>query len=716
MSSLASSWRRVRDPGVPALHRALRVAIAATCGFLAGRYLLDEPQTAVFATLTPIALLGLGQVAGPLPVRARAYAIAVVVAAGATVLGTLASDDTLAASLTLFAGAIVASQAGIAGSNPAGLARSVLLMLVVSAGIPVEDAEIGERLVGVAIGGVGVLATTLLLWPDYPDVDLRRRIGAALAPLAEAAHDLAAGAQPTEALERSRGAIAGARAFGLRIAERPLGAARVAAAERELFQAAVELRELLGAIDGAEQDAADRAVLRAAAEALDGAAHVLGKRGAAPPDPAALRRAWDAYDAASGARLAGLISRAAPPAIIAGASERVFRLRRLALVAAAAVGQARAASGHGPREAARSSASRVAGQLSVRVAPGSVLLHDGLRLALGLAAARAIAGAFDLEHGFWVVFATLTVTRASAHGTRANAARAVLGTAIGAALATVILFAFDAGADVHVLMVPVLVFAAIYGSAISFVCGQVGFTLLIVELFNLLAPPHWDTALIRLEDVAIGAAVGLAIGLAVWPRGPAAQLRRALAQAIDAGATYARAVASGLLDPRPARLAPTRRHAVAAARRAEDVFTAYLDEAAPPPAALERWSVLLERTHRLWYEASVASERAHHAPHECAPLAAALRRAVDDIAAGFSAAGDALRRRESPAGARDPAGVHLGPEALACVGSAAGSEDSARLDGVVHLLGLRAWIVELGRELDGMRGAVAALTGPSATG
>jgi hypothetical protein len=112
------SWRRLfHAPGAPALHGALRVAIAATSGFVIGRYGLDEPQTAVYATLTPVALLGLGEVGGPRAERMSAYAAATLAGAAVTTLGTLSSDDTLAASLTLFAGGLVASGTGIAGGN-----------------------------------------------------------------------------------------------------------------------------------------------------------------------------------------------------------------------------------------------------------------------------------------------------------------------------------------------------------------------------------------------------------------------------------------------------------------------------------------------------------------------------------------------------------------------------------------------------------------------
>ena len=83
--------------------------------------------------------------------------------------------------------------------------------------------------------------------------------------------------------------------------------------------------------------------------------------------------------------------------------------------------------------------------------------------------------------------------------------------------------------------------------------GQAGFTLLIVGIFSLVAPPQWDVGLIRLVDVIVGAALGVLIGLAAWPRGPASQLRRAIAAALEAVASYERAAARHLARRRGAR-------------------------------------------------------------------------------------------------------------------------------------------------------------------
>ena len=65
----------------------------------------------------------------------------------------------------------------------------------------------------------------------------------------------------------------------------------------------------------------------------------------------------------------------------------------------------------------------------------SVYLQNALRLGVGLALARLVAGELDVAHGFWVLLATLTLMRTSAASTRAALPPALLGTTIGGALA-----------------------------------------------------------------------------------------------------------------------------------------------------------------------------------------------------------------------------------------------------------------------------------------
>jgi uncharacterized membrane protein YccC len=57
-----------------------------------------------------------------------------------------------------------------------------------------------------------------------------------------------------------------------------------------------------------------------------------------------------------------------------------------------------------------------------------VVLQNGLRMAVALSLARLLGGLLEVEHAFWVLFATLSVLRTSASQTGSSALQAVLGT------------------------------------------------------------------------------------------------------------------------------------------------------------------------------------------------------------------------------------------------------------------------------------------------
>jgi hypothetical protein len=103
-------------------------------------------------------------------------------------------------------------------------------------------------------------------------------------------------------------------------------------------------------------------------------------------------------------------------------------------------------------------------------------------------------------------------------------------------------------------------------------------------LFNLIAPEGWRIGLVRVEDVALGGAVSLIVGLLFWPRGAAAGLSRALADAYGATSRYlAGAVAYGVgrCDLNHPSAPPPRKESLdasAAAQRLDDAFRGYLGE------------------------------------------------------------------------------------------------------------------------------------------
>ncbi len=79
----------------------------------------------------------------------------------------------------------------------------------------------------------------------------------------------------------------------------------------------------------------------------------------------------------------------------------------------------------------------------------AVYLQNAIRLALGLALARLLVDVLALEHGLWVLLATLTLMRTSAAATRAALLPAYVGVIIGAALGGLLLFALGPSSSVY---------------------------------------------------------------------------------------------------------------------------------------------------------------------------------------------------------------------------------------------------------------------------
>ncbi len=145
-----------------------------------------------------------------------------------------------------------------------------------------------------------------------------------------------------------------------------------------------------------------------------------------------------------------------------------------------------------------------------------------------------------------------------------------------------------------------MLLAGVAPAAIGFAAGQAAFTLTLVCLYNIIQPAGWKVGLLRVEDIAIGCAVSLLVGLLFWPRGAAAELRRALAQAyIDSARYLASAVDFGMrrcdADAAAAAAEPEEdaARAAASARRLDDTFRSYLAERGSKPAPLAEISGLV---------------------------------------------------------------------------------------------------------------------------
>jgi uncharacterized membrane protein YccC len=271
----------------------------------------------------------------------------------------------------------------------------------------------------------------------------------------------------------------------------------------------------------------------------------------------------------------------------------------------------------------------------------SVWFQNGLRGSLALAAAVAVADVSGVQHGFWVVLGTLSVLRTNASSTGSTALRALGGTAVGFVVGALLLVGIGTSPAARWTALPIAIAVAAYApGALPFAFGQAAFTIVIVVLFNLLAPVGWTVGLLRIEDVAIGCAVSLVIGVLFWPRGAASVVGDDLADAFRRGAAYLTQAVDWALGIR--RDPPdTGTAAVTAGIRLDEALRAFLAEQGAKKLSKQDLWMLVMATMRLRLTAyslaglqATEHGRRHHYDQRGMAYA---RRSLDEAAAELAA-------------------------------------------------------------------------------
>jgi uncharacterized membrane protein YccC len=358
---------------------------------------------------------------------------------------------------------------------------------------------------------------------------------------------------------------------------------------------------------------------------------------------------------------------------------------------------------------------RVVTIVSSTLSPRSVAFQNSLRVAVGLALARLLGGVLEVENGFWVLFATLSVVRTNAPQTGATAVQAVLGTVIGFAVALPLLLVIGTRGDLYLYVLPVVTVGGLLAGSISVVWGQAGFTVLVSVLFNLVEPIGWEIGIVRMQDVALGAAAGVVIGLAAWPRGATGQLAQSLADAIRASGNLVAATVERRLRPvSPERLSRLRSRARAMTLRAEGVLAVYLTEGPKNVEEVAMWEQVAVFAHTRWYGAEMlARQSVAPPPREAMDLVDALLDRVRELDVAHTAVADAIARREPAPLVHAPIDVErLDPQSQQLAAQPP-LDDRWAARGVVDILRTRALLAEITISLIRLRDLVSESTGAS---
>jgi uncharacterized membrane protein YccC len=576
---------RINDPGLTSLKTAIRAAIIMPAVFALAFEVIQNPQTATFAAFGSFAILMFADFGGRARSRLTAYLALAVTGAVLIVIGTVCSRNPwLAAGAMAVIGFVILLSGAINGYFAvAGTAAILPFVLPVSIAAPLS--VIPARLAGWGLAAGAGICAVMLVWPPRRSQTLRdaaSRACLALADLADAAQggdqqvSQARAAAATEAVDNLRTKFQAT-------SHRPTGVTSQAAALAGLID---ELTWLAGSLrtvavspvhavcrmENGEMLAAVAAVLRASGGQLAGRDE--------QPDSDRLEAAQEAAVQGLAQQLAAL-PLAPDDELLESLLGRTFKTRAISYATRQAAIYVNGASGGGrSRSRAQPALRAVRTFAGEHAGTRSVSFRNSIRGAAGLAVAVYIAQRFGLQHSFWVVLGTLSVLRSNALGTSKSVVGALAGTTAGIVVGAAILVLVGSSTPVLWGILPVAVLIAAYAPrAISFAVGQAAFTIVLVVLFNIIAPVGWKVGLIRIEDVAIGFAVSLGVGLVFWPRGAATVLRQNMAAAYSRAADYmaltARQLTGGDLGADPHR---AEQSATSALDQLDDAYRQYLAE------------------------------------------------------------------------------------------------------------------------------------------
>lgn len=543
---------------VRAARQAARVTAASLAGFYTALYALDRPVVAVYALFTPIALGVLSPVPGGGRQRARTVLFVLPVAVALTALGTTLAVTTASAVAGMLVIGFTVSFAAAYGPAPASVVPGLLLFYVLACFPPYDPQTLPQRLCGLLAGGALLVVCELLLLPASPSPPFRARLAAALDLAAASAVAAARGHGQDPGRARLLSDEGRALRFSqLPPATRPTGAGRTA---RALAHAGSATRRVLDQLSRTfEQPAPEpgddphcATLLREVAAACTATAGALrGTRAA--PGPETLEEEVADFVAVRGRPAED--GHEPSPHLLRHRSE-VLATAASALTVqtavAVAIGGRRGSPGL-PRDqfwyaepsAARLLTLRLTGNLTLR----SVLFQNAVRTALGLGAARLVAGTLDLSHGFWVLLAVLTLGRTTAGATWSTVRSAAVGTLLGALAAGALLFgAGDVTVVYAVVLVPAMFVAFAVGPIAGPAWAQGLFTLVVSAAFSQLTQATWRLAEVRLLDVLTGCTIGLLCGVLAWPAGARAEVRRSVAELLRAVARLVALTTADLVD------------------------------------------------------------------------------------------------------------------------------------------------------------------------
>jgi hypothetical protein len=583
---------RAQDPECDALRRGIRAAITVPLAAGFSLAVIGGTQAPLFTMLGAFWLMVLADFPGNRQSRAVGYLGLGFNGIVLITLGTLVAPIPWLAVTVMFVLGVAVTLAGVLSETVSAGQRATLLLYVWPVCTPVGP--IGERLLGWLVALALCVPAALFLFPPRHHGELRRHAAQVCDALADRLEGTGSVAEVTTAMDALR-----ANFFAANF--RPVG---LSAGSRGLVRVVDNLELVSARVDDHNQDALGSMqqpairVLRCCARVLDESR--LAHRAA---DRAELELALSTLRTVARGRYRDDVTQILGEPDDAGAAavgRSLLKRRMIAttialtgrVIATAATADARPvwARALGLRLPSTGIADRLLPEtVAVATIPTgflatrSVAARNSLRTGVGLALAVAITHLFPVQHSFWVVLGTIVVLGSSTLSTGTNMVRAVIGTAIGVIVGGLLIAAFGVEPAVLWSLLPIAVFGSAYVPRVfSFIAGQAMIAATVLIILNLVAPTGWRIGLVRIEDVAIGAAVGVLVSVLLWPRGASAAVSAVIDAAFEVSSRYLHTavlrVTRGPSADIDATVKALSRDALVASRTVDDAVRHYLSE------------------------------------------------------------------------------------------------------------------------------------------
>lgn len=614
------------DVGAADLGYALRCAIGAGLPLVVG-VVADQSAAGVAAAIGALNV-GFASREGFHRSRIAMMALTAIVMSGSMVVGCLAGASPLSRVVVMVVWALGFGLLPSMGARFTIVANSAMVGVILFGFPPFGPAAALTMPPILLAGGLLQLILLTLVWPLRRYAAERQVLAVAFRSLAQAARSLQAG-EPRiaswEAIALARAAVKDPQPFGMR---REIDALLLLSELAEHINATLgALVEHVAALDDPAQAAAFRAVGLAAGTMLDELAWAIEKR--TGPRNGAL---WADLDEAIAAvdRVAADNSDHA----VGAATENVHGLERelhqAFETAADATGRPIGRRGSGTRVAGRYAAVAVRLEtLRANLTWRSVYARHALRLSVALTIAAVAEATIPLQRSYWIPLTTLLVLRPDFGATFATGVARIVGTILGAAVASLVFLAHP-GIDTLTFCALLCVFGIFALQPVNYGLFAFALTLFVIFLLALGGGSEQVVAFDRVWSTAIGGAIALT-AYVLWPSWTREQLRAIVADLLEAHAHLLRCLTGKASDVWAARseLLLARSEAEEAARRAlaEPVANTHMHP--------ELVADIVAASRRLGLAATALAEHAKAAPQEMEQIRAVLEAAaatLDELA------------------------------------------------------------------------------------